>query len=171
MASRTAALRRAALAVFRAALKAADPVEAVLRHLSVRNDILIAGGMRYRLRSFDRILVIGAGKASARMAYALERLLGRRISGGLVNVKYEHTAKLKRVELNECGHPIPDEAGVRGAARIAALAQEAGERDLVIAVISGGASALLPLPAAPITASPCGSIARSRPRRSALPAA
>ena len=151
MASRTIALRRSARTIFRAALVAADPVEAVLRHLHVRGEILTAGGLRYPLRSFDRIFVVGAGKASARMAFALERLLGKRISGGLVNVKYGHTAKLRRIELNECGHPIPDKAGVRGAERIAAMADQAGERDLVIAVISGGASALLPLPAAPVT--------------------
>ena len=85
------------------------------------------------------------------MAKAVERVLGSQISGGLINVKYGHTAKLKRIELNQCGHPDPDEAGVRGAAQIAAIAGQAGERDLVICVISGGASALLPAPAAPVT--------------------
>jgi hydroxypyruvate reductase len=85
------------------------------------------------------------------MAAALEQVLGKRITGGLVNVKYGHTAKLRRVELNECGHPLPDDAGVRGAERIAEIARRAGERDLVLSVISGGASALLPLPAAPVT--------------------
>jgi hydroxypyruvate reductase len=85
------------------------------------------------------------------MARAVERVLGKRISGGLINVKYGHTDKLKRIELNECGHPTPDEAGVRGAARIAGIAENAGERDLVIALMSGGGSALLPAPAAPVT--------------------
>src|SRR5437762_13067043 len=85
------------------------------------------------------------------MARAVERVLGARISGGLVNVKYGHTDKLKRIELNECGHPQPDEAGLRGATRIADIAQQAGERDLVICVISGGGSALLPAPADPVT--------------------
>jgi len=144
-------LRSDALAIARSALRAADPVEAVKRHVSVRNDTLIAGKTRYPLSRFDRIFVIGAGKASAAMGQAIERLLGRRIHGGLVNVKYGHTAKLKRIELNECGHPVPDEAGVRGAERIAAIASEAGERDLVLCLISGGGSALLPAPAAPIT--------------------
>ncbi len=144
-------LRSDALAISRAALVAADPVEAVKRHVSIRNEVLIAGGQRYPLSRSDRVFVIGAGKASAAMALAIERLLGKRISGGLVNVKYGHTAKLKRIELNECGHPVPDEAGVRGAERIAAVASEATERDLVICLISGGGSALLPAPAAPIT--------------------
>ncbi len=144
-------LRKDALAIFRAALKAADPVNAVLAHFRLDCGTLIAGGRRYRLADFRNVYVIGAGKASAAMAQAVERVLGRRIAGGLVNVKYGHVAKLKRVELNECGHPVPDEAGVSGASAIAGIAQSAGEGDLVIAVISGGASALTPAPAPPIT--------------------
>ncbi len=130
--------RRDALEIFRAALAAADPSEAVRRHLHLE-------------REFDNIWVIGAGKASAAMAAAVESALGDRVRGGLVNVKYGHVAALRRIELNECGHPVPDEAGVRGAERIAAIARQAGERDLVICVISGGGSALLPAPAPPIT--------------------
>jgi glycerate 2-kinase len=144
-------LRRHALRIFRAALRAADPAEAVKRHLHVRGGVLRAGRRRYRLDSFDRIFVMGAGKAGASMARAVEGLLGRRITGGLVSVKYGHTGPLRHVELNECGHPVPDEAGVRGAERIAAMARQAGPRDLVICLISGGASALLPAPAPPVT--------------------
>lgn len=144
-------LRRHALAIFRAALEAADPVKAVLRHVRANGETLVAGKRRYPLGSFEHIWVIGAGKASARMAVALERLLGKRLTGGLINVKYGHTAKLRRIELNECGHPLPDAAGVRGAERIAEIARQAGERDLVICLISGGASALLPLTVPPVT--------------------
>jgi hydroxypyruvate reductase len=81
------------------------------------------------------------------MGRAAERVLGRRITAGLINVKYGHTVRLRRIELNECGHPVPDEAGARGADRIAELAAAAGPDDLVLCLISGGASALLPLPA------------------------
>jgi hydroxypyruvate reductase len=144
-------LRRHALAIFRAALAAADPQEAVLRHVRVDDGGLWAGKQRYRLKDVRRIVVLGAGKASASMAKAVERLLGARVEGGLVNVKYGHLAKLRRVRLHECGHPVPDEAGVNGAARIMQLAAGAGEGDLVICVISGGGSALLPLPAPGIT--------------------
>jgi len=143
--------RTAALKIFRAALKAADPYEAVLRHARVRDGVLMAGRRRYRLDRFDKIYVIGAGKASARMAQAAERLLGRRISGGLINVKYGHTAPLRRIELNECAHPVPDANGLRGAERILGIASEAGPSDLVICVISGGASALTPCPIPPMT--------------------
>src|SRR5580704_6149185 len=133
-------LRKQALAIFKAALRAADPGDAVARHLE-REDLT-----RYR-----HIYVVGAGKAGVSMARAAERVLGRRIAGGLLNVKYGHTAKLRRVELNECGHPVPDQNGVEGARRIAEIAAGAGAEDLVLCLISGGASALLPLPADPIT--------------------
>ena len=145
------ALRRQAKLILKAALKAADPVEAVRRHVRVEGGRLIAGRRRYRLSDFRRIQIIGAGKASSAMALALERMLGQRIHAGSVNTKYEHLAKLKRVSQNECGHPVPDEAGVSGARRITEIASQAGKDDLILAVISGGASALLPLPARPIT--------------------
>ena len=69
--------------------------------------------------------MVGAGKAGASMAQAAERVLGRRITAGLINVKYGHLAKLRRIELNQCGHPVPDERGVAGAARIAEIAAAA----------------------------------------------
>jgi hydroxypyruvate reductase len=144
-------LRKQALAIFKAALLAADPVRAVLAHLKLEGDTLVAGRRGYDLTRFENIYVIGAGKASAAMAQAAERVLGRRITSGLVNVKYGHTAKLRRIELNECGHPVPDAAGARGAERIAQIARAAGSRDLLLCLISGGASALLPMPALPIT--------------------
>lgn len=144
-------LRKQAITIFRAAVQAADPLEAVRRHFRLQGGSLAVGGQRYRLSQFGRIFVIGAGKASASMAKAVEGVLGSRISGGLVNVKYGHTDKVKRIELNECGHPQPDEAGLRGASRIADIADSAGEGDLIICVISGGGSALLPAPAAPVT--------------------
>ncbi|MGA3097323.1 MAG: glycerate kinase [Bryobacteraceae bacterium] len=133
-------LRKNALSIFEAALAAADPADAVARRLQ-----------RIDASRFERIFVIGAGKAAASMAQAAERILGRRITGGLINVKDGHTARLKRVEMNECGHPVPDARGVAGARRIAEIAATAGKDDLVVCLISGGASALMPLPAAPIS--------------------
>src|SRR5206468_807354 len=100
-----------------------------------------------------KILILGAGKASANMAEAVEELLGDRISDGLINTKYGHSASLRRIRLNECRHPVPDEAGVRGAREILELAHSAGANDIVIVLVSGGASALLPLPAEGLTLS------------------
>ncbi|MBV9505279.1 MAG: glycerate kinase [Acidobacteriia bacterium] len=143
-------LRRQALAIFRAAVAAADPVRAVKRHLQ-----------NLDVSRFREIYVVGAGKAGASMAQAAESVLGRRITAGLVNVKDGHIAKLRRIELNECGHPVPDERGVRGAARIAKMAESAGREDLVLCLISGGASALLPLPPPPITLAEKQAVTRS----------
>jgi glycerate 2-kinase len=134
-----ASLRRQALRIFRAALKAADPYQAVLRHL------------RLNPQAYQNIFVIGAGKASAQMARGVERLIGARITAGEINVKDGHGARLRRIKINECGHPVPDQRGVAGARRIAQIASQAGPDDLVICLISGGASALLPLPAPSIT--------------------
>ena len=136
----TRLLRRQALAIFKAGLAAADPAAAVVRRLE-----------RQDFSRYAHIYVIGAGKAGASMAYAAERVLGRRITAGLINVKDGHTRKLRRIELHECGHPVPDARGVEGAARIAEIASSARQDDLVLCLISGGASALLPLPAAPVT--------------------
>jgi hydroxypyruvate reductase len=144
-------LRQDAASIFRAALKAADPVEAVLRHVTMQGDTLRVGGRRYRLGAFNKIWVLGAGKASAAMGAAVEKLLRRRITGGLLNVKYGHVARLRRIELNESGHPVPDENGARGVLRIEEMARAAGADDLVLCLISGGASALTPRPVPPIT--------------------
>ena len=143
--------RSQALKIFKAALDASDPIGAINRHLRVDGDVLVAGKKKYLLSSFGRVLVVGAGKAGASMAQAVERLLGKRIEAGLINVKYGHLAKLRRIELHECGHPVPDAAGVAGAERIAAIAESAGQNDLLICLISGGASALMPSPVPPIT--------------------
>jgi hydroxypyruvate reductase len=133
-------LRKHAISIFEAALGAADPADAVARRLE-----------RLDASRFERIFVIGAGKAAASMAQAAERILGRRITGGLINVKDGYTARLKRIEMNECGHPVPDARGVAGARRIAEIAAAAGKDDLVVCLISGGASALMPLPAPPVS--------------------
>jgi hydroxypyruvate reductase len=85
------------------------------------------------------------------MAQALERVLGKRMSGGWVNIPAGNTVRLRRIVLHEAGHPIPDQRGVEGARRIAQIAHESGRRDLLICVISGGASALMPLPAPGVT--------------------
>ena len=146
-----ASLRKQALRIFGAALRAADGAEAVRRHARVDAGVLIAGRKRYRLGRFQNVYVIGAGKASVRMAGAVEGLLGRRIRSGAINTKYGHAGALRRIDVNECGHPVPDRRGFEGAARIAEIARQAGPDDLVICLISGGASALLPLPARPVT--------------------
>jgi len=139
------------LSIFKAALAAADPEAAVRRHVVVQGDLLRVDDATHDLSAVRRILVVGAGKASAFMARALEGLLGERITAGWVNVKVGHGLPLDRIAVHEAGHPIPDAAGVEGARRIVRVLSEAGSDDLVLCCLSGGGSALLPLPAEGVT--------------------
>ncbi len=139
-------MKKHALQIFRAALDAAEPQHAVLRHVRSDGRTLIAGRQRYRLMDTGRVFVVGAGKAGSAMAAAVERLLGRRITDGLVMVPDGVTARVRRIRLQQARHPLPDQRGVEGATAIADIARQATARDLVICVISGGASALLPAP-------------------------
>lgn len=166
-------LRQHILAVLDAAIRAVDPHEAILANLSLRDGILHVGSQPYALADLDRIVVVGGGKAGTPMAAAVYEVLGDRIAAGSVNVKYGHTSaaggwrvrygsggKLNStpggaptgpIEIVEAGHPVPDAAGLAGAERIAGLLAGLTERDLTIVLISGGGSALLPLPEAGIS--------------------
>ena len=144
-------LRSDGMEIFAHALSAVDPVEAVHRCLKLEGEDLRVDGKTYPLREYDHIYVIGAGKAGASMGLAIEAALGDRITKGVINVKYGHLSELKRITLNEVGHPIPDEKGVSGAREIAQLLEQLDEKDLVVCLISGGGSALLPSPVEGIT--------------------
>lgn len=139
-------LKAKALEIFQAALQAVDPALAIRHYVRLDGNLLLAGGVSFDLSKIGRVYVVGAGKASAPMAAALEEILQDRISSGLVSVKYGYIANMKRVKLVEAGHPIPDQAGLEAAGAILDLVREAQEDDLVIVLISGGGSALLPLP-------------------------
>ncbi|MBW2146669.1 MAG: glycerate kinase [Deltaproteobacteria bacterium] len=144
-------MREDSRAIFEASIKAVSPCEAVQRHLLREDSILLlkqAGGKdeRLNLDQFHRVFIIGGGKASAPMARAVEGVIGHRVAGGAVVVKYGHGEPLERTELYEAGHPVPDEAGLAGAQRIMELLADTGEKDLIICLLSGGGSALLPLP-------------------------
>lgn len=132
--------------IFNAALAAVDPYNAVRRAIKIEGSVLHAAGAAYDLDTFSRILVAGAGKATARMAMAIEDVIGSRISEGLVIVKQGHTAPLRTIRQAEASHPVPNEAGVEGTKRILAMVQAADEKTLVICLLSGGASALLVAP-------------------------
>jgi hydroxypyruvate reductase len=139
--------RARVLPILEAALQAVDPYAAVRRALEREGDILRVGGRSYDLGQVGRVLVVGAGKAGAPMARAVEDVLGDRLSDGLVTVKRGHTEPTRVVRLREAGHPIPDQDGVEGTRAIVELVESAGPEDLVLCLISGGGSALLQLPA------------------------
>lgn len=139
-------LRQDAKDIFKAGLEAVDPKEAVKRHMQLKDETLIVNEKRYDLRQFDNIYVVGGGKAGASMSMAVEEIFGDLITEGFVNVKYGYTAKLRKIRIHEAAHPVPDEAGIRGVEEIVKLVENAKENDLLICLISGGGSALLPLP-------------------------
>lgn len=147
--------RERALDILSAALRAVDPAEALRRHVTRQPNSLRIGAVAYDLAATDHIYVVGCGKAGASMALAAEELLGDRLTGGWVNTKYGHraaaAAPTRRITVHEAGHPVPDENGVTGSRQIATLLEGASERDLVLCLISGGGSALMPLPAAGLT--------------------
>lgn len=129
-----------------AAVRAVDPAAAVRAMVRRSGQHLRVGDRVYDLRRIAGIYVVGGGKADGPMAAALEALLGDRITAGLISVKYGHAVPLRRIETVEAGHPLPDAAGERAGARILEMARRAGRDDLVICLISGGGSALLPAP-------------------------
>ncbi len=144
-------LREHARAILDAALEAADAEESVRRNLRRRGDQVVVGTTQLDLLSFRRLWVVGFGKASARMARAVEQLLGDRIHGGLVVTKHGHGVPLRKVEVLEASHPLPGPEGEAAARRMSDLLRGAGEGDLVVCLVSGGGSALLPLPAEGLT--------------------
>jgi glycerate 2-kinase len=140
--------RALCLASLEAGLAAADPNKMMMRTLRLSGDSLLVQGTRIRLGRFRRILVIGGGKASGGMAEAVESLLGAKISGGVVNLPAELVSRYEtsRVELHGATHPFPSERGTAGVRKMLDLVDGPTEETLAICLLSGGGSALMPLP-------------------------
>lgn len=137
-----------------ASLSAVDPERAVIDHLRREGSSLIVDGIRLPLDSFERIFLVGAGKAGEPMAKAVQKLLGDRLTQGMVVVKdgyAKDTALPPQISIITAAHPIPDQRGVQAAKMILNLLQDTTHRDLVICLISGGGSALLTSPSPGIT--------------------
>ncbi|WP_048197913.1 glycerate kinase type-2 family protein [Methanocella arvoryzae] len=140
--------RRAhALAIVRAGISAVLPENVVRNAVKLKGNRLQVGSREYDLEQYDHIYVAGGGKAAATMAAELENLLGDRITAGLVNDRYGVQARTTRTRVNNAGHPLPTEDGQRGVREMLDMLSGASKDDLVIFLISGGGSALLPCPA------------------------
>ncbi len=135
-------LRRAE-ALFRTAVAAVQPAPLIRKNVRRDGNQLVLAGSTFDLSAVERIYVVGAGKATAPMAAALEEILGEAIADGIILVKYGHTAPLRRIRTVEAAHPVPDENGLAGTRQLVTLVEKAGEQDLVICLLSGGGSALL----------------------------
>ena len=149
-------IRTEAKAIFRESLRPVNPYGAVKNFVRIENDQLILGkdGEKQNtldLKQFDRISLVGGGKATAPMALAMEELLGERVRTGMINVKYGFTEKLGVTRTVEASHPLPDENGVKGTEAILDYLAKTNDKDLIISLISGGGSALLCQPAQGIT--------------------
>jgi glycerate 2-kinase len=139
-------LRRVALEVAATGLRAADPALAVDRLVHIEGQTLRAGGRNFDVGTARSIVLLGAGKASLRIAEALERKLGERITRGLVVGRQGTQHSLSRVEVIEADHPVPGEASVAAARRLVEIADDLDEDNLVITAFTGGSSALACLP-------------------------
>jgi glycerate 2-kinase len=133
--------------ILSAGLAAADPKEAVLRSVRLEGGSILADDARFEA---ERVFVLAAGKAAGAMARAAEELLGDSIAGGLIVTKDGNEASSERLDVVFAAHPEPDERSVEAARRVEELSRSLGEGDLLLALISGGASALLADPAPPI---------------------
>lgn len=152
--------KKAALEIAKAAIESADPYKAVKRSLKFDGDKLVVEGKKFHLKG--DVYVLAFGKASCAMAKAVEDVLGERIKEGVAITKYGYAspfgdgytspfgdgyaAPLKKIEVIEAGHPIPDENSLKGALKGVELAKKVDEGDLLIVLISGGGSALFTLP-------------------------
>lgn len=143
--------------ILEAALRAADPAMAVQRYLQRQGERLYVAGRTYDLSAFQRVLLVGVGKASVAMARAAAKIMGEHLSAGLVIVKEgyesplwgepeEETGLEEKVAILPAGHPIPDRRGLEAAQRLSNLLQEVGDEDLLLCLLSGGGSALLTWP-------------------------
>ena len=133
--------RRDALKILEAGLAAVRTDRAIRNKLKIKRNILTAGRRAYDLSKFDHLYVIGFGKASHAAAAELERMLGSKITGGIV---LDVTGgKLKRIKTLVGTHPLPSMKNIHATIEIMDILKKADSTDLIIAIVSGGGSALL----------------------------
>lgn len=130
--------------IFNAGIEAVLPSIVLRKHLRVDGDTIQIGQQVFEIGiSFQRIFVIGAGKASGSMAMEIESILGNLIHDGVVITKYGHELPLMRIKLFEASHPVPDQQSVRSTQKLIEMLESVTQNDLVICLWSGGASALM----------------------------
>ncbi|MEX0829294.1 MAG: glycerate kinase [Nitrospirales bacterium] len=138
-------------ALLQGSLKASDPRQAMEQLIVRKGSYLSVNEMRFDLSQYQRIVCVGAGKASAHMAQTLERILGGYLEGGMVIVKDGYRTHTHTVQIVEASHPLPDTRGVRATKQILNFVRALTKKDLLIVLLSGGASSLLCAPAPGLT--------------------
>lgn len=142
---------RLALGSVRHAIRAVDPARLIKSSLKLRSGRLSVHDINHQrvnidLKSFDHIYLIGAGKATAGMAHELCQIIGDNISGGAITVPYGANENVEHIFVTHASHPVPDVSGVKGTQKIIEILRKTTPADLVMVLISGGGSSLMPLP-------------------------
>ena len=137
--------------IYRDAVREVDPAGLIQSRIKKDGRTLLIHGPDTKisedLSRYKQVIVLGIGKASARMASTMESILGDELSAGFVITKYGHGLKLRKIRVMEASHPVPDEKSLEGARILSQMAAAADEHTLIINLISGGGSSLLSLPA------------------------
>ncbi|MEM3227242.1 MAG: glycerate-2-kinase family protein, partial [Thermoplasmata archaeon] len=136
-------LRSKVLDIIEASINSVIPENLIKKYVSLFDGTIKIGNLK--MREIKRVIIIGAGKATYNMAYALEQILGDRIDKGAINVPYGDYAKLSKIDIFQASHPVLDNNSLKGTAKILDLLKDLNSDDLVICLISGGASSLLEL--------------------------
>lgn len=144
-------LKKAGLSIINDALNAVNPYLAVKRLIGLKRNVLSIGSFHIDLSNKKNIYVLGGGKAVFPVAKALEEILGEKINEGLIIVKKGHQGILKKINIREASHPIPNQDGFNAAKEIKSIADKAEKKDLVFWINTGGISALAPLPVTSVT--------------------
>jgi len=143
--------KRILKALIQSSLEAADSGKAIEQSLMRKDHQLCVNTIRYDLAKYQRVVCVGAGKASGHMARTLEEILGGHLEGGLVIVKDGYGAPTQKIRIVESSHPLPDARGVRASKQIFKIVRALTKQDLLIVLLSGGASSLLCAPTPDLT--------------------
>ncbi|OPX41446.1 MAG: hypothetical protein B1H13_02035 [Desulfobacteraceae bacterium 4484_190.3] len=138
--------RKLALEICEYAIRSVNALDLTKKFLNLKDHILEIKGLHWDLAKLNNIYVIGGGKATYAIGKAVEEILREHLTGGIITVKKGEKRRLKKIKVVEAGHPLPDEDGYKATKEIVDIAQKAGQEDLIICAITGGASALMPQP-------------------------
>jgi len=132
-----------AINIFNHAVEVVKPSAVISKYIKIDGDLLTIADGKLKLNDINRIYLLSVGKAAAAMALEVEKILGDNIASGLVVTKYHHALSLTHCDTIEAGHPVPDENSIKAATAIKKFLSSLTGNDLLLCLISGGASALI----------------------------
>lgn len=135
--------RSDAIQIFLAGVEAVKPAHFIPKNLQLNRNVIKINDKTFSLTDIENLYVVAVGKAAAAMALETEKILSNRITEGIVVTKYKHQLPLSHCSTIEAGHPIPDKNSLLGGKAVMQLFKKARQKDLIILLISGGASALV----------------------------